>query len=247
MKIVLLGTGGYHPSTLRHTACMMLPSEGIVLDAGTAMFRVRDWIETDTIDILLSHAHLDHVIGLTFMFDVLYKKKVTCVTAYAEAAKIAAIKEHLFANDLFPAVPPITFVPIDAQSPNIANNCNITHFPLQHPGGALGFRLDWPDRSLAYVTDTVADIEADYLEHIAGVDLLIHECYFDDNESEYAMKTGHSWGSAVASVAQKANVGRLALVHVNPVLNEADPIGLDAVREIFPNTILGTDNMELEF
>ena len=42
MKILLLGTAGYHPSETRHTACVMLPEAGIVLDAGTGFFRVRE-------------------------------------------------------------------------------------------------------------------------------------------------------------------------------------------------------------
>jgi len=246
MKIVLLGTGGYHPSELRQTACMMLPSQGIVLDAGTAMFRVRDWLETDHLNILLTHAHLDHIVGLTFLFDVLYKKEVSQVTAYAEPTKIKSIQQHLFSEDLFPVQPPLTFSPLD-ELPTLGDDCKVTHFPLEHPGGSIGFRLDWPDRSLAYVTDTVANVDADYVEKIAGVDLLVHECYFEDKESEYATKTGHSWGSAVAQVAVKAEVKRLALVHVNPVLNEHDPIGLEKVQAIFPETILGEDGMEIEF
>ena len=125
MKIVLLGTGGYHPSELRHTACMMIPSEGIILDAGTAMFRVRDWIETESLDILLTHAHLDHIVGLTFMFDVLYKKDVSQVTAYGEPAKLAAIQEHLFADDVFPVAPPITFSPL-AALPTLGSDCQVT-------------------------------------------------------------------------------------------------------------------------
>ena len=144
MKIVLLGTGGYHPSELRHTACMMLPSQGIVLDAGTALFRVRDWLETDHLNILLTHAHLDHIIGLTFLFDVLYKKKVSQVTAYAESTKMESIERHLFSEDLFPVKPPLTFAPI-GDLPTLGDDCRVTHFPLEHPGGSLGFRLDWPD------------------------------------------------------------------------------------------------------
>ena len=41
MKLLLLGTSGYHPSEQRQTACLMLPEVGIVLDAGTGFFRVR--------------------------------------------------------------------------------------------------------------------------------------------------------------------------------------------------------------
>ena len=47
MKLVLLGTGGYHPNQLRHTACVMLPEIGLIFDAGTSFFRVPEYLQTD--------------------------------------------------------------------------------------------------------------------------------------------------------------------------------------------------------
>ena len=38
-------------------------------------------------------------------------------------------------------------------------------------------------------TDTTATADADYIEKIRGVDLLIHECYFSDDWEEHAIKT----------------------------------------------------------
>lgn len=111
----------------------------------------------------------------------------------------------------------------------------------------MGFRLDWPGRSMAYVTDTVADPRADYVAMIRGVDLLVHECYFSDDEADWAQKVRHSHTTPVARVAQTAGVGRLVLVHITPLSVAADPIGLDVARAIFPNTQLGEDRMELDF
>jgi len=245
MKLLLLGSGGYHPSDLRQTACLMLPSEGIVLDAGTAMFRVREHIETSTLDILLSHGHLDHVIGLTYLFDVLYDKEVDRVTAHIESTKIKPIEKHLFADVLFPVTPPFDFSPVEDLK--TIGDCRIKTFPMEHPGGSTGFRLDWPDRSLAYITDTIAETDADYIEHIKDVDLLIHECYFKDGLDKHARLTGHSSATNVAKVAKQSGAKELVLVHVNPILNIEDPIGLSVVKDIFPNTRLGVDNMEIEF
>ena len=60
MKIVLLGTGGYHPNERRHTACVMLPELGLIFDAGSSFFRVPARLRTRDLDIFLTHAHLDH-------------------------------------------------------------------------------------------------------------------------------------------------------------------------------------------
>ena len=46
MKLHCLGTGGYHPSEHRHTACYYLPELQLVLDAGTGMFRLPNQLKT---------------------------------------------------------------------------------------------------------------------------------------------------------------------------------------------------------
>ena len=123
----------------------------------------------------------------------------------------------------------------------------LTFFPLEHHGGSLGYRLDWPGHSLAYVTDTTASPDAEYVQKIRGVDLLVHECYFADAHADWAKQTGHSWTTAVAQVAREARARRLVLVHFDPLSTDDDPIGLDVARAIFPSTEIGEDLMELEF
>lgn len=246
MKLVLLGTTGYHPSDTRQTACMMLPECGVVLDAGTAMYRVRDRLAFPSLDIFLSHTHLDHVAGLTFLFDILYQKTVDPVRVHGDATKLQALQEHLFHPDLFPVMPPITWQPL-AGPVELPQQGRLTYFPLEHPGGCLGYRLDWPGRSLAYVTDTMAKEDANYIPHIQNADVLIHECNFADGWEEHAALTGHSCTSAVARVAQQAQVGLLILVHINPLAQSDDEIGVDRARKIFPNTYIGTDFTEIDF
>lgn len=245
MKLVLLGTAGYHPSDARQTSCYMLPELGIVLDAGSGMYRVRDWIQTDSLDILLSHAHLDHVMGLTFLFDVVHQRNIKRISVHGAAPKLDAIRKHLFQDDLFPVVPPIDWRPLEGTL-SIAG-ATISHFPLNHPGGSLGYRFSWPDRSLAYVTDTTARPGAAYIEQIRGVNLLLHECNFPDSMTEQAEKTGHSCTSAVAKVALAAGVGQLLLTHFDPLNTSDDPIGLSTARAIFPHIQLAADNQVVEF
>ena len=246
MKLILLGTTGYHPTDARHTACLMLPELGIVLDAGTALYRVRDYLQTTELDIFLTHAHLDHVIGLTFLFDILHERPLDRVRVHGEPAKLAAIDEHLLAPALFPVKLPCQFQPLAAETP-LAGGGRLTHFPLLHPGGAVGFRLDWPGRSLAYVTDTTARPDAPYIERIRGVDLLVHECYFPDDQAALAEQTGHSCTTSVLEVARAAGAGRLVLVHVNPLATGDDPLQLAAARHIFPRVELGHDRQVVEF
>lgn len=246
MKLLLLGTIGYHPNDRRHTACLMLPELGVVFDAGSAMYRVSDYLKTDTLDIYLTHAHLDHVVGLTYMFDVIGKRAMQHVIVHGEQEKLDAVREHLFSEFLFPVTPPFAMKPL-ASKAKLADGAVLTHFPLRHPGGSVGYRVDWPDRSLAYVTDTMATPDVDYIEKIRGVDLLIHECFFFDDMPERAELTGHSCLLPVAQVAAAAGVGRVVLVHINPLLIDDAQTQLDEARRIFPNIEIGTDRMEIDF
>jgi len=247
MKLVMLGTTGYHPNDLRQTACYALPEIGVVLDAGTGMYRLRNHIATDELDIFLSHAHLDHIAGLTFMLGTLFDKNMRRITVHGKAEKLAAVREHLFHREIFPVEPDCEFREIASQT-KLAGGGVLTHFPLVHPGGSIGFRLDWPERSMAYVTDTTANPTAPYIERIRGVDLLLHECYFgDDTPEEFAAQTGHSRTTPTAEVARAAEAKKLVLIHLNPLIAEVDPIGLPTAKKIFPNTLLGEDNVTIEF
>ncbi len=246
MKLVFLGTTGYHPSDRRQTACIMLPELGILLDAGTAMYRARHYLQTKTLDIFLTHAHLDHVAGLTFIFDVMNNHPLDRMTLHGDPEKLKAVDEHLFTELLFPVKSPFTYAPLTDRF-ELPDGGRLTHFPVKHPGGAIAFRLDWPDRSMAYVTDTTANPKADYVEKIRGVDLLIHECYFPDGWEEKAELTGHSCTTPVAQVAKAAGVGRMLLVHMTPLDDSDDPIGIDKAKAIFPATQYAEDGMEVEF
>ncbi len=246
MKLVLLGTAGYHPNDRRHTPGLLIPECGIMLDAGTATFRAARYLQTSELDIFLTHAHLDHVIGLTYLFSVVKMHPLERITVHAAAKKLSAIDEHLFCEHLFPKKPQYESRPLRGEAP-LPGGGRLSHFPLEHQGGSIGFRLDWPGRSMAYVTDTTAAVDADYVENIRGVDLLVHECYFADGKAAWAQKIGHSCTTPVAEVARAADVGHLVLLHVNPLATDDDPIGLDVARSIFPATDLGEDLMEVEF
>ena len=218
MRLHCLGTAGYHPNEERHTSCYFLPESGIVLDAGTGFFRVADLIQTPTLDILLSHAHLDHVAGLTFLLDVLHQRPVERVRIWGVKEKLDAIREHLFSECLFPVRLEAQWCEIDALEQFTVGDCRVTWRPQQHPGMSVGYRLEWAGgTSLLYLTDTIGDVSAEASLWYRGADLMMHECYFSAERAEWAAKTGHTWTGRVAQIAAAAVPKSLLLTHVNPL------------------------------
>lgn len=246
MRLIFLGTGGYHPNERRHTASLLLPEIGLAFDAGTGFFRVQGRLQTPHLDVFLTHAHLDHVCGLTFFLVPVMRGDVERVRIHGTPCVLKAVREHLFSPELFPVDPPYEWCELpDSQQATLTDGGILTWIDLEHPGGSIGYRIDWPDRSLAYITDTTAP--GNYLAFIKDVDVLIHECYFPDTMQDWAAKTGHSSATAVAEVAQQANAGRLFLVHSDPQNTQDDPIGLEKIRERVPSAVLAEDLLEIEF
>lgn len=256
MQLHCLGTVGYHPNDDRHTSCYYLPESGILLDGGTGSFRLAPLIETDTLDVLLSHAHLDHTFGLTFLLDVLFEaqklrgRPIEQFRIWGQSDKIAAIQGHLFHELIFPAKLNARWIAIDDQPEFNIGNVKVTWRLQDHPGVSVAYRLDWPDQGkrLVYATDTTGDTSDEHAQWSAGADMLMHECYFRDDAQEWAIKTGHSWTSRVVEVAGKSKPKKLLLTHINPIEKSDDPVDIESIRaRVDGEVILATDGLKLEF
>lgn len=93
-------------------------------------------------------------------------------------------------------------------------------------------------RAFAFCSDTA------YYERVVkwieGVDLLYHEATFADAERKIAKQTAHSTTSQAATIAKKANVGRLIIGHFSNRYKNMEPLLVEA-RSIFPETYLAED------
>lgn len=98
--------------------------------------------------------------------------------------------------------------------------------------------------TLTYCTDTRPT--PSLRKHAEDADLLILEgMYGDDDKYDKAMETRHMLFSEAACIARDAHARRLWLTHYSPSLPEPAEY-LDAVREIFPETVCGEDGMQTE-
>ena len=254
MHVEFLGTAGYHPSETRHTSCVFLPDAApgcaFVLDAGTGFFRLIGRPLPAHLHIFLTHAHLDHVVGLTFLLDVLLGCQCK-VTVYGMEQTLQTVKNDLFDSPLFPLPFQHEMRAVRDNDCIEVNGVRVSTFPLTHPGGSLAYRFDWnigppsarQKKSLAYITDTAGD--GRYVDFICNVDLLIHERNFSDDLHEVAVASGHCTSEAVMRVMQESHVRQIALTHFNP-RPHTNPADEDSLLDL-PNAVYANDGLSLDF
>lgn len=248
MRVVFLGTAGYHPNETRHTACVMLPELGVVFDAGTGFFRVRDHIRTPEMHIFLSHYHKDHIDGLNYLLDVTYEKRVEVVHLYGKPSILelkkqftdpffpVALEKHAFKTELHEWSP-------QASRWTIGKAVVEARLFSHKSGGSLGYRLSLEGKTVVYVTDTTITVDA--APFVRDADLFVCEANFPNAMKQLAMDTTHSYPKLAAEVAKAANVKHLVLYHMSPLLKNTGILKKEA-QEVFSGQVsVAEDKMAL--
>ncbi len=213
-----------------------------MLDAGSGLYRSFPLLTQSALHILLSHAHLDHIVGLTYLWNATLHTPVKDIFVWGAHDKLDAIKEHLFSSLIFPAQPNITWCDLPASGKFQIGKTKIQSLPVIHPGGATAFRLDREQVSLGYVSDTTATSLSDYWSAMKGVSLLMHECNFRSQEAEFATKTGHTDLGNLIDCLKQHPMRRVLLTHLNTIDDQL----LDELLEVVAqNPSLRTTRIEI--
>lgn len=240
MRVTFWGVRGTFPVTgaahQRHggdTMCVGVEvgDTSLILDAGSGLRALgASLVERPgpiAAHIVISHLHLDHLLGLT-QFGPFWRSDARvhlyapqeCLEQGGEDALFSVMRPPLFPIDagLMPAA--IGLQPFrlgSAFAPS--DETRIESVALHHPGACAGLIVHAGGRKLAYVTDhehgeRAAD--ARLAAAIEGADLLIYDATFSDAEMEAHRGWGHSSWEAGLRLKQRAGVKLLALAHHHP-------------------------------
>lgn len=210
----------------------------IILDLGTGLRPLGVELEGRaggagvTWTALLSHLHWDHLIGLPFFPPVL--RPGAHLDVYGPAQEGSSIQQVVDAV----VKPPFFPVHVDDLHGSIAFHdldggglaigaAKVTVRPVPHVGFTLGFRIEGDGVSLAYVPDHQASpdrrqVADSVLELCDGVDLLIHDAQYTEDEFAAKADWGHSTPGYAVRVAAEAGARNLVLFHHDPLHEDGE-------------------------
>ena len=183
-------------------------------------------------DLFYSHTHLDHIVGVPFF--------APCYQAHSDIrfwaghlkpdAGIEDVLRKMMQAPLFP-------VPLDifaakrefrdfAAGEDLQPHPGITirTAPLNHPGGATGYRVEYESKAVAYITDTEhhpGQLDPNILQLVDHADVMIYDSTYTDEEYPSRRGWGHSTWQEAVRLADAANVKTLVIFHHDPDHDDA--------------------------
>ncbi len=215
-----------------NTACVEVRcgDRVFIFDAGTGARALgHALVRTGPVDtdIFLSHCHIDHISGLPFFapsYSPMSRIRLWAGNLLPEY-RIEKVLRTMMSEPLFPA-------PVEAFTAKIEfrdfragdvlqpyEGVALRTAMLNHPGRATGYRLEFAGRSIAYVTDTEHrpdQLDRNVLELAAGVDLMIYDGNYTDEEWPARIGWGHSTWQEGVRLAEAANAKSLVIFHHDP-------------------------------
>ncbi len=178
--------------------------------------------------LLLTHTHWDHIQGFPFFAPAFNPtNQITFSSPYPE---LLHRLEQQQAPCFFPL--PLHAMPATFQFQTIAveqwtevNGFRVYPFPLAHPGGSYGYRIEDGNTCLVHASDAeypqVDTTSTQHYMHLfQGADLLIFDAQYSLRQALDKPEWGHSSALIGAELARRAGVRRLVLFHHDPTSSD---------------------------
>jgi ribonuclease BN (tRNA processing enzyme) len=180
---------------------------------------------------MMSHIHLDHIIGLPF-FKPMFRRSSE-IKIYGPCFNGTDFRRALgaaIAPPYFPIAIPnmganIELIGISGDKLRIGE-VSVTPKRLNHPQGTYGWRFDLANgMSVVHVSDSEPCDEScidETAEWMFGADMLIHDAQFTPKEYKSRRGWGHSPYTYPIELASRSGIGKLFLFHFDMDASDDD-------------------------
>ncbi len=208
----------------------------IIIDGGSGIRNLGKKIlleEKFDINMIFTHVHWDHIIGLPF-FSPLYDKRFK-INIFGDNELQENIFEHIFLIFSAPFFPvnseelsaEFNFIPIKKETK--IGDINLKTISLSHPNGGIGLKFYDNDKSFVFLTDNELGFVhrggkefEEYVEFCKNADLLVHDAEYTEEEHKKKIGWGHSSIDDVIRLAIDSKVNAVGFFHHNQDHSDED-------------------------
>lgn len=233
--IKFLGTHG-SVGVNSHTTCIQL-TDNTLIDAGNIMSSLGEKAK-DINNIFLTHSHLDHIMGCSFLLDNFYTEREKSLKIYGLPETLEAVKKHIFNNSIWPdfsnfnlknnPTASLEFVEIEiGRKYKIENNIFLTPIEANHTVPCCGYIIEKNSDAILFSGDTYKNKKLwDYINTHKNIKTLIIDVSFPNSLASIAQKSKHFYPKAL-----QEDLSNLNRKNLNIYVNHIKPSYKDEVIE----------------
>jgi phosphoribosyl 1,2-cyclic phosphodiesterase len=232
-----------------HTSCLSLNHDGtqFIFDAGSGIRELGRALMQDQprqLHLFITHTHWDHIQGFPF-FTPAYTPgwEIEIHGARNFNKPLKSVFRGQLDQEYFPVQMEDMCAHLDFHhlndEPIVIDGVKISHIHVCHPGTTLGYKIEVDGKKIAWIPDNeflqgrldpLDDLTKDsevvkpmlpMIQFVEGVDLLIHEAQYTDEEYAQKVGWGHSSVGNACALAHFANVKRWIITHHDPAHDDA--------------------------
>jgi cAMP phosphodiesterase len=183
-------------SMRQHLSCLVI-NDRIAVDAGSLAMAATDEHRRNLRDVVLTHAHLDHIAGLPLFVDDLFATLDQPVKVHALPEVIEVLERDVFNWSVFPrfselsigGTNAIEYRPVSFNEPFTIHDSEFRLFPAFHKVPSCGVVIKDEDSCVAISGDTAS--LSGFVKDGSRLSAAIVECAFPNELSEIAKSSHH--------------------------------------------------------
>ena len=266
MKLKFWGVRGSIPTPGKafakyggNTSCVELQVNNklIIFDMGSGLVNLGHYLLGKNIkkfDILLSHFHYDHTCGLPFFQPAFNKKCEFSIRSGIEKtrSKTVDVLNKQISSPSFPITinefsARIKFCDFEIGRDFYIDKVRVKTISLNHPDGAVGYRVEYNKKAICYITDHEHDLKKknkSLLDFLKNADALIYDSTYDDKNFKNYVGWGHSTWQEATRLTKQCNIKKLFIYHHNPENDDKKMACIEtACKKIDDNFIVAKEGM----